>query len=78
MCPVLGIRLNYDRYVAEKKSGPLPDSPSFDRVDPTKGYVKGNVIVVSLQANRIKSNATIDELCKVASFYSKGSCFFQA
>mgnify|MGYP006166398807 FL=1 len=36
-----------------------------------KGYVKDNIIVVSMRANRIKSDATVDEIRKVADFYEK-------
>jgi hypothetical protein len=36
--------------------------PSLDRIDNTKGYVKGNVRVVSYKANRIKNNLTIEEI----------------
>ena len=38
------------------------NSPSIDRIIPSKGYVKGNIMVISHKANRIKSNATIDEI----------------
>jgi hypothetical protein len=44
---------------------------SLDRIDPNKGYVKGNVVVVSFQANAIKNNATIDELRAVVEYYSQ-------
>jgi hypothetical protein len=37
------------------------NSPSLDRIDPTKGYVPGNVWVISHRANRIKNNATFEE-----------------
>ena len=46
-------------------------SPSIDRIIPTLGYVRGNVIVVSLKANRIKNDATPDELMEVARFYKE-------
>ena len=46
-------------------------TPSIDRIDPKKGYVKDNIIVVSMRANRIKSDATVDEIWKVADFYEK-------
>ncbi len=46
-----------------------PNSPSFDRIIPTRGYTKGNVIIISNRANRIKSDATVEELERVASFY---------
>lgn len=40
-------------------------SPSLDRTDSTLGYTKGNVAVISTLANRIKSNATVDQIKKV-------------
>lgn len=68
VCPVLGIRLDYKRFNADKP-GLRYHSPSFDRVNPNLGYVDGNVIIVSARANTIKNNATVDELERVASFY---------
>lgn len=37
-------------------------SPTIDRIDSTKGYVKGNIHVISHRANRIKTDATFEEL----------------
>lgn len=37
-------------------------SPSLDRLDSSKGYVKGNVRVISKRANQLKSNATVEEM----------------
>ena len=44
---------------------------SIDRIAPDKGYVRGNIVIVSGRANRIKTNATIDELVKVHKFYTE-------
>lgn len=63
-CPILGIKLNY--FV--KNNGPCDDSPSFDRIDPNKGYIKGNVVLISQKANRIKNNGTSEELRKIADY----------
>lgn len=47
VCPVLGIPMK---------------SPSIDRIDSAKGYVKGNIRVISNRANTLKNNATVEEL----------------
>lgn len=57
-CPVFGVPfVRFDKTHDQ--------SPALDRVDPTKGYVKGNVCYISARANRIKYNATVEELRKV-------------
>ena len=61
ICPVLGIPLA----VSSKRSA---GSPSLDRVDNTKGYTKENVCVISLRANALKNDATIDELEKITNY----------
>lgn len=63
-CPVLGLPL----VIANER--PTGCSPSLDRIDPAKGYTKGNVQVVSYRANRLKADASLLELCAVASYYS--------
>ena len=56
LCPLLDIPLSVG-------DGKLHDnSPTLDRIDNAKGYVPGNVSVISYKANRIKSNATLKEL----------------
>lgn len=37
-------------------------SPSVDRVDTTRGYVVGNLVICSARANSIKHDATLDEV----------------
>lgn len=64
-CPVLGIPLIFG--VGKRTD----NSPSLDRIIQEKGYVKGNILVVSWRANRLKQDASIDELCALAVFYSK-------
>jgi len=63
-CPVLGMPLYFHRNKVKD------DSISFDRIDSSKGYVLGNVIVISYRANRLKSDATINELRQIADYFS--------
>lgn len=65
-CPVLGIRLERS---LNPKGGVTDFAPTVDRLIPEIGYVKGNVMVISHKANRIKNDATVDELMTVAIFY---------
>ena len=66
-CPVLHIKLER----GTKKTGPLPNSPSVDRIVPELGYVRGNIIVISHLANAIKQNASPDQIRKVADFFDR-------
>ena len=43
-------------------------APSLDRIDPKKGYTKENTIVVSMLANRIKTDAKIEDIDKFLTF----------
>lgn len=56
ICPVLGIPL----FILGEKC--TDNNPSVDRIDNTKGYVKGNVWVISWRANKIKGDASLEEL----------------
>jgi hypothetical protein len=55
-CPLLGIALQPGRIHGQ------PHSPTVDRIDPSLGYVPGNVWVISYRANRIKNDASLEEL----------------
>jgi hypothetical protein len=66
-CPVLDIRLDYAQ---KEKRGGNYNSPSMDRIDNNKGYISGNVIIISMRANLIKRDATPEELMKIARFYT--------
>src|SRR3546814_964305 len=59
VCPILGTPL-VDR--TGLKAGGTYNTPSIDRKDPTLGYVKGNIGVISRRANLLKNNITIDEV----------------
>lgn len=55
-CPYLGYELMYGSYNEERML-----SASVDRIDTTKGYIKGNIEIISNRANIIKSNLTYDQ-----------------
>lgn len=63
-CPVLGLRLS-------RSDGNPHTSPSLDRINNAKGYVRGNVLVVSQLANRIKGAFALSDLKKVVNFYGQ-------
>lgn len=56
-CPVLGTPINWMNTGFSSN-----DSPSVDRMIPDLGYVKGNVRIISNRANRMKSNASVEDL----------------
>lgn len=70
-CPVLGTPLHYLKRGRSRSDA--NKTPSFDRIDSTKGYVKGNVAVISLRANTLKNNATVDELKSIIRYMSVNS-----
>jgi hypothetical protein len=64
-CPVLGIRLDWNRGTAGD------DSYSIDRINNAIGYVPGNLVVISNRANSLKRDATLKELQLLAEFYTE-------
>ncbi len=65
-CPVFGFK-----FIKNATRDNRDYAPSLDRIDPKKGYTKENTIVVSMLANRIKTDAKIEEIGKVFNFYKK-------
>jgi hypothetical protein len=59
LCPALGIAL---------LRGGGDCAPSVDRHIPSKGYISGNVSIISHKANRIKNDSTVEEMEKVLNY----------
>jgi hypothetical protein len=62
-CPVFGFDL---RYMCSRDNP--SDQATLDRFKPELGYTKGNVAYVSNLANRIKNNATSEQIKAVAAW----------
>lgn len=63
-CPIFGIPL----FVSKGRNS--ANSPSVDRIDNTKGYVKGNVHVISWKANKLKNDATMEDLQTIVNYFN--------
>lgn len=66
ICPALGIPFTFGGKEDKNYS-----TPSLDRIIPSKGYVKGNIQIVSALANHIMSNATPDQVIQVGQYFKK-------
>jgi hypothetical protein len=62
-CPALGIEFKIGT------EGGRATSPSVDRIDNSKGYIKGNIIWVSSLANMIMTSATPQQVLDVGKFF---------
>lgn len=66
-CPVFGTPL-----IAFGGRGANGASPSIDRIDNSKGYVRGNVAIISSGANALKRNATISQIELLLKYMKEG------
>lgn len=64
-CPILDIILKFGT-MKQKAS-----SPSLDRVDNSKGYIKGNVRVISQKANHLKSDMSLETIKRLLDYVSQ-------
>lgn len=55
-CPV------FNKPLVKGERHPIPFSPSIDRIIPEKGYVRGNLRIISYMANKMKQDATPKQL----------------
>lgn len=62
LCPILGIPL----FVGDRKHH--DNAPTIDRIQLVLGYTKRNIQVISYRANRIKNDASLEELQKLVAY----------
>ncbi len=67
-CPILGIRLIPATGEGSRAGASNDFAPSIDRIDCSKGYVKGNICVISKRANFLKRHANYMELLAVYTY----------
>ncbi len=69
-CPILGIPIiqipRGEKMTGRKRS---PNSPSLHRINPSGGYTKDNVLVVSWRANDLFRDGSLEEFQRIVQFY---------
>jgi hypothetical protein len=65
-CPVFDIELERRPNLKDRKYG-----ISVDRIDNSKGYIKGNIQVISYKANTHKGDLSKEELLKLAKWINE-------
>jgi hypothetical protein len=63
LCPIFRTPLMQNR-----RKGLRNDSPTLDRVINEKGYVKGNIAIISWRANTVKSNLPQEIFLRIADY----------
>jgi len=72
-CPILGIKIDKFLEDTSQSHESRTSSPSLDRVDSSKGYIKGNVAVISYRANILKGQGTAQQHRLIASWIRKNT-----
>jgi hypothetical protein len=65
VCPILGIKIIKGNNRREE------GSPSIDRIDNSKGYVNGNILITSWRANKLKGDSNQEERRRITQFYER-------
>jgi hypothetical protein len=65
-CPILGYTMNFNKNGCADYT-----TATLDRIDSTKGYVKGNVEWVSMEGNRLKRNLDLNMCLKLLENFNR-------
>ena len=65
-CPILGVKIEY----GSESNGNSPNHATLDRIDNSKGYIPGNVMIISRLANAMKNEANFDQFQKFITNYT--------
>lgn len=68
ICPITGAELQIGQ---AKDTVPDTHLASLDRLDSTRGYVKGNVQYIAFRANNIKTDASFEEFEQIYFWWKK-------
>ena len=66
LCFYTETKIDFELISSSQKTA-HPQQPSLDRMDPNKGYIKGNVVWCSHRINTMKGNFTYDEFIQMCS-----------
>lgn len=66
-CPITGEKL-------ELFDNNMSSAMSLDKVDNSKGYIKGNVQVISRKGNRLKGDGTIEQFKNIIKYMESVQC----
>ena len=70
VCPIFHIPIKrYPITPGAEANCAKPDSKSLDRIDASKGYVPGNIRVISFRCNELLSNMTLEEFKLISTYY---------
>lgn len=62
VCPILGIPIFTGKKVVTK------NSPTIDKINPRKGYTKDNICIISMRANKLKADFTIEQIERLVTY----------
>lgn len=74
VCPILGVPLSLTSFGKKQRN---PHVPSLDRINNKKGYVKGNIKVISHLANRKKGDLTLHDIQRLMEYVSNHNEAFE-